>query len=394
MERAVYHLAKHLQARGVETVLFTRPRHARARGISRARCVTVPYGRDAGAPRPRPRPHAPLPALRARGWARRWPSAVRSGRGRHRRRAGADRARLRPAARPATRAARAAGHEPAGHGGAQGRGPEAPRPDAAARLSREAARLADRVIATDEATRERGAAPAGRGRRARWSCCPTASIPRRSRGSPPPNPSAWRATARARARTALPGLPLRGPPRGLQGLRRRRCGALTGCTREACCPPRWAGWSWARDRRSAARLRGAPRLVGGRTSHAVGRARGRRRCCTRSTRAPTSSCTPRATRARAWSRSRRWPTACPVVATRAGGIPDKVVDGETGRLVEPGDVAGLAGALDELAAGCRGSARRMGARARRARRRPVRLAHGHRHAPSPSTTELLSRRRP
>jgi glycosyltransferase involved in cell wall biosynthesis len=37
-----------------------------------------------------------------------------------------------------------------------------------------------------------------------------------------------------------------------------------------------------------------------------------------------------------------------VVATRAGGIPDKVVDGETGRLVEPRDVEGLAAALAEL----------------------------------------------
>lgn len=32
----------------------------------------------------------------------------------------------------------------------------------------------------------------------------------------------------------------------------------------------------------------------------------------------------------------------PVIATRAGGIPDKVVEGETGFLVEPGDVAALA----------------------------------------------------
>jgi glycosyltransferase involved in cell wall biosynthesis len=39
--------------------------------------------------------------------------------------------------------------------------------------------------------------------------------------------------------------------------------------------------------------------------------------------------------------------ARPVVATRAGGIPDAVVDGETGRLSEPRDHAGLARALLE-----------------------------------------------
>jgi glycosyltransferase involved in cell wall biosynthesis len=41
--------------------------------------------------------------------------------------------------------------------------------------------------------------------------------------------------------------------------------------------------------------------------------------------------------------------ARPVVATRAGGIPDKVLPGETGWLVEPGDVAGLADAIAESA---------------------------------------------
>jgi glycosyltransferase involved in cell wall biosynthesis len=41
--------------------------------------------------------------------------------------------------------------------------------------------------------------------------------------------------------------------------------------------------------------------------------------------------------------------ALPVVATRVGGVPDVVVDGETGLLVEPGSVDGLASALRRLA---------------------------------------------
>ncbi len=40
----------------------------------------------------------------------------------------------------------------------------------------------------------------------------------------------------------------------------------------------------------------------------------------------------------------------PVAATRAGGIPDSVVDGETGRLVNPGDDEGLARVLIEMLA--------------------------------------------
>jgi glycosyltransferase involved in cell wall biosynthesis len=42
-------------------------------------------------------------------------------------------------------------------------------------------------------------------------------------------------------------------------------------------------------------------------------------------------------------------SGCPVVATRVGGVPDVVSDGEDGFLVEPGDVAELAARLAQLA---------------------------------------------
>ena len=53
----------------------------------------------------------------------------------------------------------------------------------------------------------------------------------------------------------------------------------------------------------------------------------------------------------------------PIVATRAGGLPDKVRPGENGWLVEPDDVDGLARAIEEAAAG-RASFAAMGAKSR------------------------------
>ncbi|MFT8245531.1 glycosyltransferase [Roseomonas sp. BN140053] len=54
----------------------------------------------------------------------------------------------------------------------------------------------------------------------------------------------------------------------------------------------------------------------------------------------------------------------PVVATRVGGIPEAVLDGETGLLVAPEDVDGLAAALNRLL-GDPEERRRLGAAARR-----------------------------
>lgn len=54
----------------------------------------------------------------------------------------------------------------------------------------------------------------------------------------------------------------------------------------------------------------------------------------------------------------------PVVASRVGGIPEVVVDGETGRLVEPGDPAALGQALREVLADPE-RGRRMGEAGRR-----------------------------
>src|SRR5882757_9939511 len=41
-------------------------------------------------------------------------------------------------------------------------------------------------------------------------------------------------------------------------------------------------------------------------------------------------------------------TGLPVVSTRIGGIPEMVIDNETGVLVEAHDVVGLAGAIEKV----------------------------------------------
>ena len=57
--------------------------------------------------------------------------------------------------------------------------------------------------------------------------------------------------------------------------------------------------------------------------------------------------------------------AKPVIVSRTRGLADYVVDGETGRFVDVGDVAALR-AVDALAVGERLRAERLGANARQA----------------------------
>lgn len=61
-----------------------------------------------------------------------------------------------------------------------------------------------------------------------------------------------------------------------------------------------------------------------------------------------------------------WAAGTPVVATRVGGIPELVADGETGLLVEFGNVDQLAGAIERLLADRPLAARISGAAARQA----------------------------
>lgn len=58
-------------------------------------------------------------------------------------------------------------------------------------------------------------------------------------------------------------------------------------------------------------------------------------------------------------------TGTPVLATRVGGVPEAVADGETGRLVPPREPGALAAALDDLA-GDRAERERLGRNGRRA----------------------------
>ena len=85
--------------------------------------------------------------------------------------------------------------------------------------------------------------------------------------------------------------------------------------------------------------------------------------CSASTSAPPSSSARPSARASASSCAEAMAHGRPVVATAVGGLRDLVVDGETGLLVPPGDVAALRAALERLLADGE-LRRRLGAAAR------------------------------
>jgi glycosyltransferase involved in cell wall biosynthesis len=356
MERAVYLLAKHLRARGVETVLVTRP--PTREGVFPGRVVTVPYG-GAGGRHGRVLSrtiHYPAFAARVGDTVA---EMVRAGEvdvvdaqgltalgyGRRRRRD----ARLRA---PLVM-------NPQGLEEHKARGLKRLALTRLRRLSREAARLADRVVATDEVTRAEvprylGVDPA------RVVVLPNGVDLDEIAASTP-------ADARAAAERALPAL--RGADPVFLSVGRLEsykgfedaAAALTALQAEGRLGATWA-WVIVGEGPGAARLRAglAPAVAShvhfaGRVEDALLHALYERAdLFVHATHYEGSSLV--TLEAMAHGRA--------VVATRAGGIPDKVKDGVTGLLVEPADRAGLAAAIGALA---RDGARRaaMGGAGRR-----------------------------
>jgi len=337
LERAVYQLAVHLQRRGVETVLFTRP--ATEAGTFPGPVVHVPYGHFGrhGSVLDRTLSYPPFAARLGAAVA----EQVRKG---------------------AIDVVDAQGLTALGYGRLRGRDPALRAPlvmnpqgmeehqtrglKRAAlwrlrRLSRAAARLADRVVATDEATR--------------------ADVPRLL-GVPAekvvvlPNgidldevARLTPAEPRARAEEAVPALRTAGlvilsvgrlePYKGFD----TAAAALARLQSAGALPADWAwvvvgaggaGAAWR------AWLPGRLHLTGRVDEATLHALYARADVFLHATRFEGSSLVTLEAMAH----------ALPVVATRAGGIPDKVVEGRTGALAEPGDAEALAEALRPLVA--------------------------------------------
>ncbi len=352
LERAVFLLAKHLRARGVETVLFTRP--ATRAGVFPGDVVSVPYGALPALRHGRVLDrtlHYPAFALRM---GRAVAEEVRAGRvdvvhAQGLTALGYGRARRRDPALRAPLVLNPQGMEEHKTSGlkrlALGR---------LRALSREAARLSDRVIATDEATRDEvptllGVDPS------RVAVLPNGIDPDELCRVPS-------AEAARLARQALPQLADAGPVFLSVGRLEPYKGfgdALVAFERLHARAALGSRWAWVVVGEGPYRATLARRRRHGLASHLVLAGRvsdtllhalyARADVFVHATRFEGSSLVTLEAMAH----------ELPVVATRAGGIPDKVVEGETGRLVEPGDPEALAQALQALA-GDAALRRRMG----------------------------------
>jgi glycosyltransferase involved in cell wall biosynthesis len=341
LERAVYHLAKHLRAQGVDTILLTRP--ATCDAAFPGEVVAVPYGGHAARhgrvldrtlhyPRFARRLGEAAAALVAAGRV----DVVHAqgltalGYGRLRRR------------NPALRAPLVM--NPQGMEEHKTRGLKRLALARLRRLSREAARLADRVIATDGATRQEvprllGVEPD------RVVVLPNGIDAEEIRDATPAQPERLIAERLPRLAGATPLLLSVGRLEGYKGFgdvfaalqQLESGGALPGA------------WAWVvvgegPERGALERSLGPlashvcfAGVVPDALLHALYEAA---HVFVHATRDEGSSLV--TLEAMAHGRA--------VVATRAGGIPDKIVDGRTGRLVEPGDVEALGRALRELIA--------------------------------------------
>ena len=357
MERAVYLQAKHLRARGVETFLVTRP-PTRPDAAFPAEVLTVAYGGT------RPGAHGRVldrivhyPGFSARAGE----AAARLVRER-----GVDvvdaqgltalgygRLRRQDPALVAPLVMNPQGMEEHKAGGLKRL--------ALARLralSREAARLADRVVATDEATREEVPRLLGVDA-AKVAVLPNGVDPEEIAALTPADPARAVADALPALAAASPLLLSVGRLEAYKGFD-DILAALAVLHERRALPPGWAwvvvgaGGAGEALRRRVPRPLEARVHLPGRVPDAVLHALyARADVFVHATRYEGSSLV--TLEAMAHGRA--------VVATRAGGIPDKVVDGETGLLVAPGDVAGLAAALASLLADLP-RAKAMGARGR------------------------------
>ncbi len=356
MERALFLQARHLQARGIETTLITRP--ATRSGVFPGEVIAVPYG---GHPLIR---HGRVldRTLFYPAFAQRAGEAA-AGLGREGRADVVDAqglaalgyGRLR-AADPTLRAPLVMNPQ-----GMEEHKTSGLKRLALARvraLSREAARLADRVVATDQATRDEvprllGVDPA------KVVVLPNGVDPDEIASLTPAAPGDVVERALPGTREARPLLLSVGRLEAYKGFDDVRA-ALAALDARGELPASWlwvvvgAGESEAALRRSlptglARHVRFAGRVDDG-LLHAL---YARADMFVHATRYEGSSLVTLEAMAH----------GLPVVATRAGGIPDKIEDGVTGLLVAPGDVDGLAAAVRMLA-GDPARARVIGGRGR------------------------------